>query len=233
MARLDAINEPRQRKGKGKGKKRDDLEPYIRPSEITGGGKPLVDLNLDDLRAAGVTFTEDAELPVPQSALDSALGEDGDVEVDEEDDRTPEERAIEAWWDEFFDSMIYTIPFSFLFLLLDILSNQTYAVERRPSYYFKNYAYALLTLGVLVFYTNRHIASSKLCQFFATAACIGASTRVIWLINKESYLKVMQQGPACGTIWIAAIVMLPLGRALLALAVWYGYVRYNQFSFSP
>ncbi len=43
----------------------------------------------------------------------------------------------------------------------------------------------------------------------------------------------MQQGPACGTIWIATIVMLPLGRALLALAVWYGYVWYNDFSISP
>ncbi|TXT14567.1 uncharacterized protein COLE_00760 [Cutaneotrichosporon oleaginosum] len=115
--------------------------------------------------------------------------------------------------------MIYTIPFSFLFLLLDI--------AWRPR------VLQCVARGRELTTANRHIASSKLCQFFATAACIGASTRVIWLINKESYLKVMQQGPACGTIWIAAIVMLPLGRALLALAVWYGYVRYNQFSFSP
>ncbi|BEJ16297.1 hypothetical protein CspHIS471_0509020 [Cutaneotrichosporon sp. HIS471] len=228
MARLDPINPepPRQRKGK-KGK-RDDPKPFIRPSEVTAGGKPLVDLDADDLRAAGVTFTEGdmEDLPVPVVV-------DPSPEDEAEDDRTPQERAVEAWWDEFFDSMVYTIPFSFLFLLLDILSNQTYAVERRPSYYFKNYAFALLTLGVLVFYTNRHIGTSKLCLFLTTAASIAASMRVIWLINRASYLMVMEQGPACGTIWIATIVMLPLGRALLALVVWYGYVRYNEFSVSP
>ncbi|GMK55496.1 hypothetical protein CspeluHIS016_0205520 [Cutaneotrichosporon spelunceum] len=229
MARLDAINPepPRQRKGK-KGK-RGDTKLFIRPSEIAGGGKPLIDLDEDDLRAAGVTFTEGGmeDLPAP------VVMDPSPEEEEEEDDRTTEERAVEAWWDEFFDSMVYTIPFSFLFLLLDILSNQTYAVERRPIYYFKNYAFALLTLGVIVFYTNRHIGKSKLCQFLVTVASIAASTRVIWLINRASYLMVMEQGPACGTIWIASIVMLPLGRALLALAAWYGYVWYNNFSISP
>lgn len=40
---------------------------------------------------------------------------------------------------------------------------------------------------------NRHVATSRLCQFLLTAASIGSSMRVIWLINKESYLTVMQQ----------------------------------------
>lgn len=44
---------------------------------------------------------------------------------------------------------------------------------------------------------NRHMATSKVCQFLATAASIGASMRVIWLINKASYLKVMQQVSFC------------------------------------
>lgn len=140
MARLDTVPDAplRQRKGKGKGKKSkstpDDPVPFIRPSEITGSsGKPLVDLSLDDLRAAGVSFTEaEGEAAVPgleglegvriprvvvnpeQEGYDSAEEEEG------EDGRTESERALEAWWDEFFDSMVYTIPFSFLFLLLDM-----------------------------------------------------------------------------------------------------------------
>lgn len=128
MARLDAINPepPRQRKGKKKGKPKDDLTPFIRPSEITGGGQPLVDLDADDLRAAGVTFTETdgaappgmEGIPIPRAVVDPSPEDDELEGVD--DNRTPEERAIEAWWDEFFDSMVYTIPFSFLFLLLDM-----------------------------------------------------------------------------------------------------------------
>ncbi|BEJ08820.1 hypothetical protein CcaverHIS641_0509140 [Cutaneotrichosporon cavernicola] len=203
MARLDPINPepPRQRKGKqGKG---GDPKPSIRPSEVTAGGKPLVDLDADDLRAAGVTFTEGdmEDLPVPVVV-------DPSPEDEAEDDRTPQERAVEAWWDEFFDSMVYTIPFSFLFLLLDIPWR----------------ARLLQCAGRLIKLTsaNRHIGTSKLCLFLTTAASIAASMRVIWLINRASYLRVMEQGPACGTIWIATIVMLPLGRALLALVVWYG-----------
>jgi hypothetical protein len=117
MARLDPIQPEPPRQRKGKGKKVKGAEPFIRPSEITGGGKPLLDLDADDLRAAGVTFTETDDLEgIPRAVVDPSP----DAEVDPNDDRTPEERAIEAWWDEFFDSMVYTIPFSFLFLLLDM-----------------------------------------------------------------------------------------------------------------
>lgn len=161
MARLDTVPDPpqpRQRKGKSKSKKPtkpnpDDPTPFIRPSEITGNkpqGKPLVDLSLEDLRAAGVTFTEDG-LPaglesvagisklagmsssgsgsgsgsgkIPRVVVDPShndsdsdlVDDDGEVEGEEAEDN-----ALEAWWDEFFDSMLYTIPFSFLFLLLDM-----------------------------------------------------------------------------------------------------------------
>ncbi len=114
MARLDPIQSEAPRQRKGKGKKVKGTEAFIRPSEITGGGKPLLDLDAEDLRAAGVTFTETDDLEgIPRAVVDPSP-------EDPSDDRTPEERAIEEWWDEFFDSMVYTIPFSFLFLLLDM-----------------------------------------------------------------------------------------------------------------
>lgn len=152
-------------------KKADDPIPLIRPSEVLSGGtprskappsKPLVSLNEDDLRAAGVTFTETGApripgLPVQLTERDGEVvwekeevprpsgrrkregrGEatvrelqDGEEEEEvwdssdeegflEEEGEEEEEAAISAWWDEFFDSMLYTVPFSFLYLMLDM-----------------------------------------------------------------------------------------------------------------
>lgn len=146
MARLDAVSEtapaPRQRKGKGNKSKHklspDDPTPFIRPSEITGtpSSKPLVDLSIDDLRTAGVTFTEGeggeplleglkgVRIPRADPPEQQEEEEEEDEWEDEgvvgDDGLTASERAMTVWWDEFFDSMVYTIPFSFLFLLLDM-----------------------------------------------------------------------------------------------------------------
>lgn len=71
--------------------------------------EPLVQLGLEDLRAAGVKFTEidDDEVEGPE-----------EVEVDP--DMEDRDLEMEAWWDEFFDSLLLTVPFSFLYLMLDM-----------------------------------------------------------------------------------------------------------------
>ncbi|WOO80699.1 uncharacterized protein LOC62_03G004220 [Vanrija pseudolonga] len=174
------------------------------------GKGPLVDLDLDDLKAAGVTFTE-----VAAEGSDADDGDDGD---DEEDDRTDEERATEAWWDEFFDGMLYTVPFSFLYMMLDILTNLSYNQHPDFYYYLQNYSVALPTVGIIIFYTTRY-AKSLWWHFFGTLISIVCGTRLIYLVNKASYIVVLRQGPAVGTLWILTIVQLPLSRAMLALAV--------------
>lgn len=63
---------------------------------------------------------------------------------------------------------------------------------------------------------NRHMATSKICQFLATVVSIGASTRVIWLINKASYLAVMQQVSFVSSI--SALPFRALGLPPLELA---------------
>ena len=88
--------------------------PLAKPSASSSGRKPLVDLSLDDLKAAGVQFTE---LPDGEQFVEEDSADEAD---DEDDPKTDEERALEAWWDEFFDSMVYTVPFSFLYLMLDM-----------------------------------------------------------------------------------------------------------------
>lgn len=73
-------------------------------------------------------------------------------------------------------------------------------------------------IGIVVFFYNRW-AASRSVQVALTAVSISAGMRVLWLVNKTSYVTVMEQGPAVGTLWIMTIVLLPLAPAVLALAV--------------
>lgn len=86
--------------------------------------KPLLDIN------------EILQPDVIQEALDIA-GRDGQEDVDYEDDEECDEAGMpiaragaseevderddnEKWWDEVFDSLITTVPFVFLYLLLNM-----------------------------------------------------------------------------------------------------------------
>lgn len=131
-------------------KNRKKANKGVRPSEVgpqqkSTATKPLVELSEADLRAAGVTFTETGAPRIPGLPVqlnqrgEELVWEEQEGEYEEEEDDlqetwdsedeeallqdtdTPEDdAAISAWWDEFFDSMLYTVPFSFLYLMLDM-----------------------------------------------------------------------------------------------------------------
>lgn len=64
-------------------------------------------------------------------------------------------------------------------------------------------------------------------------ACILCGSRLIWLVNKASWMDVIQQAPALGTIWIITIVQLPLLRALIGLAVVGGWMYWAEMKLTP
>ncbi|KAK4689296.1 hypothetical protein P7C73_g806, partial [Tremellales sp. Uapishka_1] len=147
----------------------------------------------------------------------AALQDQGGVDVD--------------FWDEFFDSLILTVPFTMLFLLLDILTNLQYA--RHPSIY--DYLGHLMTagptLGMIVFYTNRH-SEHFLTRSLLMSAGIFSGARLIWLVNKAPFMTTINQAPAVGTLWILTIVQLPLSRAVMSLVVvgiwsWYTGMKFK------
>ncbi|WVQ99505.1 hypothetical protein IAU59_006640 [Kwoniella sp. CBS 9459] len=116
--------------------------------------------------------------------------------------------AEEEEVDEVFNALILAVPFSFLYLLLDILVHLQYS--HRPSW------------GVLVKHLATAIPTNRHPTHFATnpllmAASLGSGCRLMWLVNKASWSVVTEQAPAMGTLWILTIVQLPLSRAMIAL----------------
>jgi hypothetical protein len=112
--------------------------------------KPLIQLTEADLRAAGVTFHTGEDVAgksaeawiegmgksvrvprgrideIEESGQDDTEGADEDEDgedaedADDEDSDDGRDSAMEAFWDEFFDALMWTVPFSFLYLMLDV-----------------------------------------------------------------------------------------------------------------
>ena len=112
--------------------------PLKHPSEVRRAKplKPLVDLGLPAETQAEVlqhiqnSFPDGPELDDAGQIED--VDEEGELDEDESDgddveyEQVPEEHAAEVkdpneeFWDEFFDSLVVTVPFTFLYLLLDM-----------------------------------------------------------------------------------------------------------------
>ncbi|OCF32941.1 hypothetical protein I316_05278 [Kwoniella heveanensis BCC8398] len=134
------------------------------------------------------------------------------------------EEEVEVEVDEVFNTLILAIPFSFLYLLLDILVHLQYS--HRP------------TWGVLAKHLITAIPTNRHPTHFATnpllmASSIGSGCRLMWLVNKGSWSVVTEQAPSMGTLWILTIVQLPLSRAMIALAAVGGWLWYSGMKLIP
>ncbi|XAO21895.1 hypothetical protein I312_100651 [Cryptococcus bacillisporus CA1280] len=154
--------------------------------------------------------------------------EEGEDEEDEDEEHARQEEGD----DVIFNTLIMAVPFTFLYLMLDILVHLQYS--HRPGWYLlgEHVLKALPTLSLLVYYTNAY-PTHPLTNSFLMSASILAGCRLIWLVNKASWSTVTAQAPPMGTLWIFTIVQLPLGRALLTLMFVGGWFWYSGLKFAP
>ncbi|KAI9639332.1 uncharacterized protein MKK02DRAFT_39631 [Dioszegia hungarica] len=183
--------------------------PLVHPSTLpSSSAAPLIPPSPDgEYRQASPTPSE----------IDELLRAGG-VVPEPADER---ERDI---WDEVFDTAILTIPFSFLYLLLDILVYMQYSFKPKTADIVAHMARAVPTLAMITWYTSKystHFATNPLLM----TASLFTGCRLIWLLNKASWGVVTAQAslppftkaPAMGAVWTLTIVQLPLSRAVLCL----------------
>lgn len=106
-----------------------------RSKKAEGVRKPLVDLGLPEGTQREVLEAIQRSFDDPSDGVghSTSAGEDeeGEQGEEDEDNEGEEEEGIaepgvevkdpkEAFWDEFFDSLMLTVPFTFLYLLLDM-----------------------------------------------------------------------------------------------------------------
>ncbi|ODN80606.1 hypothetical protein L202_02796 [Cryptococcus amylolentus CBS 6039] len=214
---------PRKSKSKSEKKATADFEiPLKRPSSNPPSTPPLLNVPLPGtVPPAGfvpqyVSSAEEIE------ALNASL----------ESRHTCQDDVYDAREDEIFNTLIMAVPFTFLYILLDILVHLQYS--HRPSYdlLINHTIKAFPTLTLLVFYTNRH-AGHFSTNSALMAASILSGCRLIWLVNKASWSVVTAQAPSMGTLWILTIIQLPLGRAVMCLVIVGGWIWRSGLSVAP
>ncbi|WWD17110.1 hypothetical protein CI109_101547 [Kwoniella shandongensis] len=208
-------SKPRSRRaGRNKTKEPSIAIPLVHPSTIRStDAKPLLSIPNPTLHEA---YDYDLESDLPEGIADfDALRQPG-ISLEEALDDQRE--------DEIFNTLILTIPFSFLYILLDILVHLQYS--HRPGW-------EVLTKHLMTAIpTNRH-PNHFVTTSFLMAASIVSGCRLIWLVNKASWSLTTEQAPPMGTLWILTIVQLPLNRAVIALLAVGGWVWYSGMKIAP
>ncbi|KAH7922457.1 hypothetical protein BV22DRAFT_1017229 [Leucogyrophana mollusca] len=128
--------------------------------------------------------------------------------------------------DEIFSAVILLIPFSFFLLLMDILIHQQYAKRPSAGEFAEHLINSVPILFIFIFYSQsicclapaRYKANTRM-QIALFLLSLGVGPRMIWLINRGSWLVNMRQCPRFATIWLYTVVQLDLAPAVLSLAM--------------
>ncbi|KAH7105713.1 hypothetical protein BKA62DRAFT_690646 [Auriculariales sp. MPI-PUGE-AT-0066] len=125
------------------------------------------------------------------------------------------------------DATLLTTPFIFLYLLMDILIHQQYG--QVPSFLEESgrMITAIPVLGFFIYQTNQYKATKwvQALLFILGAVC---GSRLVYILNKSSWLVVIRQSPPLATVWVYTIVQLRLGLAVVSLAAVYGFLWWKN-----
>ncbi|KAH7344611.1 hypothetical protein B0J17DRAFT_636131 [Rhizoctonia solani] len=139
-----------------------------------------------------------------------------------------EEERLSPLGDSILDTAIMAIPLSTLYIILDLLVQQQYAQQPTVKEEIGRVVTNVPILFILIHYTNKHKAA-PLAQLMLFLTAILAGPRMIWLVNKGSWLHVTRQAPPLGTIWVYTIIQLNLVPAVASLAIVFGLAKFMDW----
>ncbi|CDS01964.1 uncharacterized protein SPSC_03036 [Sporisorium scitamineum] len=125
------------------------------------------------------------------------------------------------------DLVIWTMPFGFMYTLLDVLVRQQYGETVGVS----DEAVRLIrALPVLAFFIHFTLTSQRqaLIQSLLFIICSACGCALIYIVNKSPYDVVVQRVAPLGTLWIFSVVRLDLMPACISLAITAVFVKQTQ-----
>jgi len=125
-----------------------------------------------------------------------------------------------------FNAIVLIIPATSLFIMMDLLAHRQYSQPATFKGEVGRLVEVVPFLAIFIYYTNKH-KTSRLCQLALLVLSILSGTKMIELINRGSFLKVMRQTPPLGTLWVYAIWQLDLLPAVLGLGIVFGWVKWT------
>ncbi|KAL5527489.1 hypothetical protein ACEPAG_6280 [Sanghuangporus baumii] len=129
--------------------------------------------------------------------------------------------------DEVFNAICFTIPFSSLYIMMDLLAHRQYAQEITATGLLEKVFWGIPFLYTFIFYTLRYKQEWQ-TQVIIFLLSVGCGCRLIYIVNWASWRTVINQCASLGTIWVYSIVHLNLLPAVGALAIVAAYVKWKD-----
>lgn len=122
------------------------------------------------------------------------------------------------------DLVIWTMPFGFMYTLLDVLVRQQYGETIGFADEAKRLAGALPILALFIHF-NLTYKRQAVIQAMLFVLCSACGCSLIWIVNKSSYDVVVQRVAPLGTLWIFSVVRLDLLPACISLGLTAMFVK--------
>lgn len=130
--------------------------------------------------------------------------------------------SLPLWVDRAFDTFLWSVPFTTVFVCLDVAIHAQYGqpmtIRSELGRVANVYPSAVFVVHYTLHYPDQLLA--KLLLFGLSA--VGGSY-MVYIMNRLSYLLVMRRVPPLGALWIFAVVRMQLSHALFSLllvALW-------------
>ncbi|KAG5716533.1 hypothetical protein E4T56_gene16328 [Termitomyces sp. T112] len=146
--------------------------------------------------------------------------------------RMEDMKTLDPLAEEILNATLYIIPISFLLLLMEILIHFQYGKHPTLNTLVDRMVPGVPIISLFVFYTTRYKSYRK-TQVFLFFLGIFSGSRMLYLLNRGSWLVNMKQCPPLATAWVYAIVQLELSPAVVSLGVVGIYVWWQGLSLRP
>ncbi|CAO1617567.1 unnamed protein product [Sympodiomycopsis kandeliae] len=131
--------------------------------------------------------------------------------------------------EKFLDLLIWSIPFTSLYVLLDVMIHQQYALH--PTL-LEEFGRMIGTVPILVTIVWSTTISPKIPQralqilFFIASILLGSA--FVWTFHQSPFMEVVRRTPPLGTLWIYCVVKLDLIPCVVSVATVGAFVWWNQ-----
>ncbi|KIJ20173.1 hypothetical protein PAXINDRAFT_107987 [Paxillus involutus ATCC 200175] len=131
--------------------------------------------------------------------------------------------------EEIFNALVIIMPHTFFLIMMDILIHHQYAKQPTIRDIADRLVNTFPIMAIFMFYTVRH-KDNTIAQLALFLLSLGVGPRMIWLVNRGSWLTNLAQCPQVATIWLYTVVQLRLSLALLSLALIGGWTWWTGMS---
>ncbi|KAJ7047455.1 hypothetical protein C8F04DRAFT_1058886 [Mycena alexandri] len=129
--------------------------------------------------------------------------------------------------EEIFNAVLLITPCSFLLVLMEILIYNQYGQEVNLKTVADRMISGIPILSIFIFYTSRYKKDRRVQRVLFLMGT-AAGSRMLFVVQRGSYLLNMQQCPPLITLWVYIVIQLDLGLAVLNLAAVGIFVWWKQ-----